>query len=108
MQAKIDGWLVKRNGLDLDGAAWQEFMCEIGYLLLVGPAFAVETTPADPEIASLAGPQLAVPAMNARFVLNAANARWGSLYDAYYGTDALTGAARSGRLRCRPRGAGGG
>ena len=92
MQAQIDSWLTARRGQDWDNAAWQAFLRDIGYLLPEGPAFTVNTTPSDPEIASVAGAQLVVPVMNARFALNAANARWGSLYDALYGTDALPGA----------------
>ena len=92
MQGQIDAWLTARRGQDWDNAAWQEFLRDIGYLLPEGPAFTVATTPSDPEIASVAGAQLVVPVMNARFALNAANARWGSLYDALYGTDALPGA----------------
>ncbi|WP_062763309.1 malate synthase G [Falsirhodobacter sp. alg1] len=91
MQQKIDTWLAARKHQAWDNAAWQEFLREIGYIVPVGPDFTVETGPADPEIATMAGPQLVVPVMNARFALNAANARWGSLYDALYGTDALAG-----------------
>src|SRR5690606_7272159 len=89
MQAQIDDWLAARRGTDWDNAAWQDFLREIGYLLPEGPEFTVATTPSDPEVSTIAGPQLVVPVTNARFALNAANARWGSLYDALYGTDAL-------------------
>ncbi|MCB5411267.1 malate synthase G [Pseudogemmobacter faecipullorum] len=93
MQSQIDDWLKARRALPWDNIAWQDFLREIGYLQPEGPAFTIATTPSDPEMSSLAGPQLVVPVMNARFALNAANARWGSLYDALYGTDALPGAA---------------
>ncbi len=92
LQGRIDAWLKDWREKDWDNAAWQDFLREIGYIVPEGPAFEVETGPTDPEMSQVAGPQLVVPVMNARFALNAANARWGSLYDALYGTDALPGA----------------
>jgi len=100
LQQRIDQWHLDRAGQPHDAAAYRQFLLEIGYLVPQGEDFSIATQGVDPEIASIAGPQLVVPITNARYAINAVNARWGSLYDALYGTDMVDSdgdAAKSGQ-----------
>jgi malate synthase len=107
IQAAIDGWHKQNLARPIDQAGYTGFLREIGYLVPEGPDFQIGTKNVDPEIAEIAGPQLVVPLTNARFALNAVNARWGSLYDALYGTDAIdqNGDLAPGKIYNEKRGA---
>ena len=90
IQSQIDAWHIERKDKDFNSEEYKTFLTDIGYIAPRSSDFSISTNNVDPEIKTIAGPQLVVPVMNARFALNAANARWGSLYDALYGTDVIS------------------
>ena len=90
IQSQIDSWHIDHKDEDFNPEKYKTFLSDIGYIAPRSPDFSISTDNVDPEIKTIAGPQLVVPVMNARFALNAANARWGSLYDALYGTDVIS------------------
>ncbi|MDB4095829.1 malate synthase G, partial [Amylibacter sp.] len=95
LKQKIDSWHIEQRNKQFNSSEYKKFLKDIGYLVDEGPDFKIETTNVDDEIASIAGPQLVVPITNSRFALNAANARYGSLYDCVYGTDVLGSTSQS-------------